>query len=303
MPQTTVDPRWTQIESIILTYHAVKGDEPDAPSQVVKNILEAVMLILTTSKADARLWQDTFEILGLYHPGLNRFDIILAVLNILGEVESRSWADARALAVAWICSISGAKIHPVSLALCTTYKFDRIRILLVSLVDGYSLLVEIFPEIQHGKGVDFWKLQIKSHIPQSNILAVGTLLVFEAKSVHITCLGDGWAVGGDLELLWCRDITSLGPDLTVFRHLGLHCCYALKKVHDPVRVGFRILETSLETVDRKSGYAGIQSNLGYYYMGRLFRPRKGKLQIRTNKAGKALLVPNSLAQLSKLCGP
>jgi len=302
MAVTTEDPRWTQIKSTILTLHAVMGSEPEAPSDTVRAILEAVMVILGAVTPNHRLWSETFKLLGTYHTALDRFAIVRAVLSILCDSATYSWRQRLYFAEVWVLTIPSANIHPASLALCTTYKYDAMRNTLTRIVNTLAPAVEIFSEIKPGAGVSFWKLQVNTNVAPSNILAVGTVMVMEGKQVHLQGLGKGWAIGGELEVMFCRDLINLGPDLTVFRYLGLSYCDAMTKAHDSVRVGFWIRETTLQTVSRQSGYKGIRSNIGYYYRGQLLRPSKGKWRTRTQKVGDALLVTNSLAHLSLLCG-
>jgi hypothetical protein len=147
-----------------------------------------------------------------------------------------------------------------------------------------------------------WIIQTMTSAGPRDVLAVGDVEVKEGKGAQLTSLGHGWAIAGELGLVCCRDLECLGPDMSVFQFLRLDCCWALAATQHPVKVAFRVLDMTGLPRALRSGFAGIQSNIGFFYIrdGRkkLVRAFNGKRSISAKKdPGPALFMPHSLLQL------
>ena len=305
MPLFSPDPRMVQLRGLSATLHAFPGDDPDAPTRVVVEILKVAISMLTNRVADHDLWCELFALVGEAHPGPHRFDIVLAVLLVLQELDDINHWSMLPWAQVWLNTIAHAEIHPASLVLCTTYKFQALGRALVRLVHASHPAIRISPQALSANHLAPWIIQAQTNVGPLNVLAVGHVVVKEAKQVHLRHLGEGWAIGGDLELRCCRDLQSLGSNMVVFEFLVLDSCHVLKTSLGAVKVAFRIVDVTGTPRLRKSGFIGIQSNVGCYFLKgkskRLVRVKRGMVtKVITQNPRAALLVPDSLDQLSEL---
>ncbi len=296
------DPRMVILRGLIASKHAFPGNAPEARSQIIVEILQEAITLLTHQVADNDLWRELFELLGQAHPAQDRFDIVVAVLTVLHDIHDTNPSNLLAWAQAWILTISTADIHPASLVLCTAHRFQYLGRTLVPFVNMFYPQIHVSrqfpPFVPHGQ----WMIQLNTDVGPQNILAVGHVVAKEGGRVGLTNLGEGWVVGGNLELRCCRDLQHLGPALTVLQFLRFDGCRALNSSQQGVKVAFRIEDVTGFHRERKSGYLGIQSNIGFYIPDRnameLFRWHRHKVsRVSIKNPGAALPLPHSFLLL------
>lgn len=296
------DPRMVILRGLIASMHAFPGGDPEDRTRVVVKILYEAIAILTNGIADNDLWRETFQLLGERHSGLERFDILRAALTVLQDLDKQCHWTMLAWAQAWIRTITPAEIHPASLVLCTVHKFQSLGPALVPYVNIFSPQIHVSLQLPPWAPRVQWMIQVKTNTGPQNVLAVGHVVAKERNGVRLTNLGQGWVVGGDLELRCCRDLQVLGPDMWVLQFLRLDGCYSLKSSQQCVNVAFRIEDVTGFRRHHKSGYLGIKSNTGFYILHgnakKLIRSHKDKIStvITRNPRG-AVPVPHSFVQL------
>ncbi len=180
----------------------------------------------TVAAADVETWRAIFLFLGSIHRSLDRFNIVLGVLDALAnKAEVNQWAPT------WLVSLGFADIHPLSVILCSTKRPPAIERALISVY-----LTACFPgdptNVQRGshRGRMFlsnvWRIILPDNKVVSNLLSTQPVILEERHPQSVTAIGQGWAVPG-LITGAVPALASLGDGLVVMGDAEMGSALAL----------------------------------------------------------------------------
>jgi len=164
--------------------------------------------------SDVETWRAVFLFLGARYAQLDRFEIVLGVLDALPDAtEVHQWGPA------WLESIDAANIHPLSVILCSTRRPSTIECALIS-----AYMKANFPrdstnlQLDRRRGKRFltnvWRVILPANKVVSNLLSTQPVILEERHPQTVTAIGHGWAVPG-LITGAVPALASLGEGLVV----------------------------------------------------------------------------------------
>jgi hypothetical protein len=289
-----------RICGIISVIHGSAEPNSKDPTNFAKECLGSLMdLISPTAKNE---WCLAFRLLGELHLGSKRFDIVLAVLMILREQypDPIDLGNNEDLIHTWMTSLPYARIHPASLAMCTSRVFKEYQVVLTDLFQRLGTDLFVQPINLPGNTGSSWSVFVRDGLPQDDLLGIGIVFCYGKHASSIRELCRGWITGGALGLLDFQNLVCIGPELEVIGELELRDCAKFRQALPPVRVMSKVRVNVPHSTSHKSGWAQIQSNLGYQFEDTSCYERNGSLHRRKKACGKELEIPSSLGELMGL---
>ena len=189
--------------------------------------------------SDGETWRAVFRYLGSQYAQLDRFEIVLGVLDALPDIaEVQQWGPA------WLESLHAARIHPLSVILCST---KQAHISELALVAAYYKAcfpgdrTNVQRVVQRGRQFDReeWRIILPADHVISNLLSSQTVILAERHPHTVTSIGHGWAVPG-LVTGTVPGFTRLGDDLVVLGDAEFGSAPLLKNLGQGARIGGRL---------------------------------------------------------------
>ena len=189
--------------------------------------------------SDLETWRAIFEFLGSINRSLDRFNIVLGVLDALAdEAEVNKWAPT------WLVCLMAADIHPLSIILCSTKQPPAIERALIAVY-----LTACFPgdrtnikyAIQRGRMGQriAWQIILPANKVVSNLLSTQPVILEERHPQTVTATGPGWAVPGLISGA-VPALASLGEGLVVMGDAELGSAPALEDLGHGTCIGGRL---------------------------------------------------------------
>ena len=186
--------------------------------------------------SDVETWRAVFRFFGSIHRSLDRFSVVLGVLDALAdEAEVNEWAPT------WLVSLAAADIHPLSMILCSTRRPPAIERALIAVY-----LTVCFPgdrtnlqyATQRGRLLrsSAWRVILPADKVVSNLLSTQPVILEERHPQSVTATGPGWAVTG-LITGAVPALASLGDGLVVMGDADLGSAPVLQNLGHGTCVG------------------------------------------------------------------
>lgn len=282
-----------QIEAIITAIGATDGD--DTP-EVCRDILyELAELIQPDHTA---LWDTAFSALGSVYQGFKRFDIIYAILHAF-----KSHGKYDDYMHAWTDAVKMAKIHPLSIGLCS-HVIGPVNSMLVFEIYNHTQKHLNHPNIKCNTKHDRHHITIKDGMTLDNLLSTSFINIKQAYTSQQFDIGSNMIVS-DTQMIGNSNLTSLGFDNIIIGSIQvktesynftLDKSNTIASKYTLIRQSGQQIDSSLRNYDPNSPITGC----GFAFGDNNFAPYRTRFHMTHGKMPNPIIVTKAWAMLYRI---
>ena len=227
----------TEATYFMLKAEEATGEPPPREDDQLIPFLRRMQAVLGPGSPEA--WRGVFMYLGEYHQGMDRFNILWALLTFCKSVAAiRRWART------WMLALPSADIHPISMVLCSATLPIRLQGPILAIYRR-NFPGRTNPMVQemvkstirpNDVGCWSWTVILPPHYPVEGLVSTLPVTVREAVYGSINSIGARWCLR-ELAVCGFSRLTTIGPGLVVQSNLGLYLCPAKVEIQHGTLIG------------------------------------------------------------------